>query len=37
VLDNEFFVICYDAAHMVPAWVGYALTKDDALTTLPGR
>jgi len=22
VLDKKFFVVCYDAAHKIPAWVG---------------
>jgi endonuclease G, mitochondrial len=30
VLDKQYFVICYDADHKTPKWVGYALTKDDA-------
>src|SRR5262249_30703365 len=32
LLDKKFFVVCYDEAHKVPAWVGYALTKNDAGT-----
>jgi endonuclease G len=31
VLDKKYFVVCYDEGHKVPAWVGYALTKDEAL------
>lgn len=37
VLDRQYFVICYDAAHRIPAWVGYALTKDDAETKVTKR
>src|SRR6516165_650803 len=32
VLDKKYFVVCYDEEHKVPTWVGYALTKDEALT-----
>jgi len=27
VLGKKFFVVCYDAAHKIPAWVCHALTK----------
>ena len=37
VLDKKFFVVCYDSAHKVPAWVGYVLTKEDALAKATGR
>jgi endonuclease G len=37
LLDKKFFVVCYDSAHRVPAWVGYALTKDDATTKATAR
>lgn len=37
VLDKTFFVVCYDAAHKVPAWVGYALTGEDSLNKTTGR
>lgn len=37
VLDKKYFVICYDAEHKDPTWVGYALTKDDAATKATGR
>jgi endonuclease G len=37
VLDKKFFVVCYDAAHKIPAWVGYALTSADALKNATGR
>jgi endonuclease G len=32
VLDKKYFVVCYDEVHKVPTWVGYALTKDEAVT-----
>lgn len=37
VLDKNFFVVCYDPAHKIPAWVGYALTKEDSLSQATGR
>lgn len=37
VLDKTYFVVCYDAAHKTPAWVGYALTKDDSLSVVTHR
>jgi endonuclease G len=37
LLDKKFFVVCYDRGHKVPTWVGYALTKDDALTKTTSR
>jgi endonuclease G len=37
LLDKKFFVVCYDRAHRIPAWVGYALTKDEATTKATGR
>jgi hypothetical protein len=37
VLDKQYFVLCYDGAHKVPAWVGYALTQDEAMTKATGR
>jgi endonuclease G len=37
VLDKHHFVVCYDAAHKVPAWVGYALTADEAKTKATSR
>jgi endonuclease G len=37
LLDKKFFVICYERDHKVPTWVGYALTKDDALTKTTSR
>ena len=37
VLDKKFFVVCYDAAHKVPAWVGYAMTKEEATQKATGR
>ena len=37
VLDKNFFVVCYDPAHKIPAWVGYALTKEDSLASVTGR
>ena len=37
VLDKKFFVVCYDSAHKIPAWVGYALTKEESLTKATGR
>jgi endonuclease G len=30
ILDKQFFVICYDPAHKIPSWVGYALTPQEA-------
>jgi endonuclease G len=37
LLDKKFFVVCYDRDHRVPAWVGYALTKHEAITKTTGR
>jgi endonuclease G len=37
VLDKKFFVLCYDPARKIPAWVGYALTKEDSLAKATGR
>jgi endonuclease G len=37
VLDKQYFVVCYDATHKIPAWVGYALTREDAVTKATGR
>ena len=37
VLDKKFYVVCYDAARKIPVWVGYALTKEDALNKATGR
>jgi endonuclease G len=37
VLDKKYFVVCYDPARKLPAWVGYALTKEDALAKVTGR
>lgn len=37
VLDKKFFVVCYDSAHKIPTWVGYALTKADALNKATSR
>ena len=37
VLDKTFFVVCYDPAHKIPSWVGYALTKADALNKATSR
>jgi endonuclease G len=37
VLDKTFFVVCYDPPHKIPAWVGYALTKEDALNRATAR
>jgi len=37
VLDKTFFVVCYDPAHKIPAWVGYALTQEDALAKATTR
>ena len=37
VLDKKFFVVCYDPAHKIPAWVGYALTKEDSLKKATSR
>jgi endonuclease G len=37
VLDKDYFVVCYDATHKIPAWVGYALTKEEALNKATSR
>jgi endonuclease G, mitochondrial len=37
VLDKKIFVVCYDPAHKIPAWVGYVLTKADALNKATDR
>jgi endonuclease G len=37
VLDKTYFVVCYDPAHKIPAWVGYALTKEDSLAKATKR
>ena len=37
LLDKKFFVVCYDRAHRLPAWVGYALTKGDATKKATAR
>jgi endonuclease G len=37
LLDKKFYVVCYDPAHKIPAWVGYALTKQDSLKKATGR
>ncbi len=37
LLDKKFFVVCYDPAHKIPAWVGYALTKEDSLSKATSR
>ncbi len=37
VLDKQYFVVCFDPAHKIPAWVGYALTTDEANTKATGR
>ncbi|MCL4488967.1 MAG: DNA/RNA non-specific endonuclease [Chloroflexi bacterium] len=37
VLDKKYFVVCYDPAHRIPAWVGYALTKGDSLVKATSR
>src|ERR1041384_6325047 len=37
VLDKDFFVVCYDPSHKIPAWVGYALTQADALNRTVAR
>lgn len=36
-LDKEYFVVCYDREHRIPAWVGYALTKENALNKTTSR
>ena len=37
VLDKTYFVVCYDPARKIPAWVGYALTKEDSLAKVTKR
>jgi endonuclease G len=37
VLDKTYFVVCYDPARKIPAWVGYALTKEDADSKVTSR
>jgi endonuclease G, mitochondrial len=37
LLDKQYFVVCYDRAHKVPEWVGYALTTEEALSKAAGR
>jgi endonuclease G len=33
VLDKKYFLVCYDPSAKIPAWVGYALTQEDARST----
>lgn len=37
LLDKKYFIVCYDRSHKIPAWVGYALTKDEAGTNATSR
>ena len=37
LLNKQYFVICYDRDHKIPAWVGYALTKDEAARKATAR
>ena len=36
-MPESFFVVCYDPAHKIPAWVGYALTKADSQNKATSR
>ena len=37
VLDKKYFVVCCDPANKIPAWVAYALTKEDSLAKTTKR
>jgi endonuclease G len=37
VLNKQYFVVCYDPAHKLPAWVGYTLTSEQAQTKVTSR
>jgi endonuclease G len=37
LLDKKYYVLCYDTEHKIPAWVGYALSRDDVMTIAVNR